>query len=249
VAEFSGGFPTVITYEYGGMTTGGYKSGIISINCDSTFQISSKDSISFSLTLDPMLEDGFYGNLSLSIDSSDSLLSLQFSGRGSVGGDGGLKGTVIFDSVPFSWLKPGYLQVPKAAYQCRQTWSGAVAGLSGAGMEEDGGGSGIDTTFDSLGIVILAPGVSFSDVQQITPTIPQSFTIAYESNGNYLNTTFPSMLSNGTIAILDLLGRTAAIFPVPIGTESLQLPMAALPPGCYFARLGDQAAKFVVPPR
>jgi hypothetical protein len=51
------------------------------------------------------------------------------------------------------------------------------------------------------------------------------------------------------IEIYDFLGRTLAVIQIPTGTESIVMPMALLHPGFYFARLGDQVAKFVVPPR
>jgi len=52
-----------------------------------------------------------------------------------------------------------------------------------------------------------------------------------------------------TLEIYDLLGRNAATVEVPIGAEFVELPTTFLIPGCYFARLGDQVAKFVVAPR
>ncbi len=52
-----------------------------------------------------------------------------------------------------------------------------------------------------------------------------------------------------SIEVFDLLGRSVQTIPPPGGVRSLEISTAALSPGCYFARLGDQVAKFVVPPR
>ena len=48
------------------------------------------------------------------------------------------------------------------------------------------------------------------------------------------------------LQLVDFLGRTQNIL-IPAGIS--RLPSLLLPPGCYFARLGDRVAKFVVPPR
>jgi hypothetical protein len=51
------------------------------------------------------------------------------------------------------------------------------------------------------------------------------------------------------LTILDLLGRVVITRLLTSDENSLQIPNAMLPPGYYFARLGDEVAKFVVPPR
>lgn len=61
--------------------------------------------------------------------------------------------------------------------------------------------------------------------------------------------TFPLSEYPSVLKIYDFLGRTIEVVPIPISTAYLELPTASLSPGCYFARLGDQVAKFVVPPR
>ena len=61
--------------------------------------------------------------------------------------------------------------------------------------------------------------------------------------------TFPVSEYPSTLKIYDLLGRIAAVVSIPISTDYLELPTASLSPGCYFARLDNQVAKFVVPPR
>ncbi|MDP4198720.1 MAG: hypothetical protein Q8922_13870 [Bacteroidota bacterium] len=52
-----------------------------------------------------------------------------------------------------------------------------------------------------------------------------------------------------TLEILNLIGRNVGGFPIPPDCEQIQIRIADLPPGCYFARIGNQFAKFVVPPR
>jgi len=60
---------------------------------------------------------------------------------------------------------------------------------------------------------------------------------------------FNSSTTAKYLNIFNLLGTIA--FSTYVVTEETwtQVPIASLPPGCYFARLGDQVAKFVVPPR
>jgi hypothetical protein len=52
-----------------------------------------------------------------------------------------------------------------------------------------------------------------------------------------------------TIEVLDLLSRVVAVIPIRTDDLTMDATIPQLPPGCYFARLGDQVAKFVVPPR
>jgi hypothetical protein len=109
-----------------------------------------------------------------------------------------------------------------------------VGGVSDTGQEQDSIYLEI-TSLNSL--VANADAISASKLQLLWNAV---------SNGivaQFLPTNFPQ-----TLEIADLLGRMVLSMPVSIGAESLQCPLM-LPPGCYFARLGDQVAKFVVPPR
>jgi hypothetical protein len=51
------------------------------------------------------------------------------------------------------------------------------------------------------------------------------------------------------LMIFNALGRIVLSTNVGAGSGTLAISYQSLPPGCYFARLGDEVAKFVVPPR
>ncbi|HEX5317209.1 MAG TPA: hypothetical protein VFX22_11215, partial [Candidatus Kapabacteria bacterium] len=54
---------------------------------------------------------------------------------------------------------------------------------------------------------------------------------------------------NRRLEIFNTLSRKVADEVVLAGSLSLDHRISSLPPGCYFARLGDEVAKFIVPPR
>ena len=157
-------------------------------------------------------------------------------------GDVNVDGRISFDSVPYTTPTQGYIEIPKAAYKCVKNWSGEI-GADRMG-DESGNGSGSDTSFDSLAFTLVAPGVLDVRLAFVPST---SFSI--ESNGRLLNASFPISSSNRIFEIVDLLGKTVEASLVLPNIGSLQIPTASLPPGCYFARLGDAVAKFIVPPR
>jgi len=143
----------------------------------------------------------------------------------------------IFDSLPFigSW-KDG-LKIPGKVYNVQASWS----------VYDAQGKSISGTTFqeDSLYFEI---GPLYSMVSNSQTGIFPILQVAWNWGTNTISTSFPPSDSPRIIELVDLLGRTAESAPVPSGTEYAQL-LNNLPPGCYFARLGYQVAKFVVPPR
>ena len=81
-------------------------------------------------------------------------------------------------------------------------------------------------------------------------TGPETRSLAIVDQGSEsLLCTFPSSEKVRTLEIYDFLGRNSSIIPIPSNIEFIELPIASLPLGCYFARISDQVAKFVVPPR
>jgi len=51
------------------------------------------------------------------------------------------------------------------------------------------------------------------------------------------------------LRILDVAGRVRKEQTISSDSQEIKISLSQLPPGCYFARLGDQVAKFVVLPR
>ncbi len=60
---------------------------------------------------------------------------------------------------------------------------------------------------------------------------------------------FDSSPFERTLSVINLLGGTAQSVMISSGAALHQVSLNKLPPGCYFARLDDEVAKFVVPPR
>jgi hypothetical protein len=98
---------------------------------------------------------------------------------------------------------------------------------------------------DSLHIEISPFNASVSSSQSSNLS---GLLLMWNSSTNSISANFPLSDSPRILEISDLLGPSEASVEVSTGIESLQLSNN-LPPGCYFARLGDQVAKFVVPPR
>jgi hypothetical protein len=123
-----------------------------------------------------------------------------------------------------------------AQYNCNchnQWWSGSC---------DDSG-----KVMDSITIEIIPDG--YLSVSQLG-TLSEARPLAIVGQGTEsVLCTFSSSENIRMLEIYDLLGRNSAIIPIPSGAEYFQFPIVSLPPGCYFARLGDQVAKFVVPPR
>jgi hypothetical protein len=110
----------------------------------------------------------------------------------------------------------------------------------------NGNGSGSDTTIDSLEITILAPGVS---AVQTTSESKTKFTVAYNSNDYNIEVLIPVSVHSQTIEFFNLLGQAVDSMKIDLNSARNELPASSLSPGLYFARLSDQVAKFIVPPR
>jgi hypothetical protein len=111
----------------------------------------------------------------------------------------------------------------------------------------NGGCRDTKLVIDTISIEIVPNG--YLSVSQ-TATIPETRSIEIldqgieSSLGIFATSEYPR-----TLELYDLLGRNVALIQIPSSTEFIELPIASLPPGCYFAQLGDQVAKFVVPPK
>jgi hypothetical protein len=100
---------------------------------------------------------------------------------------------------------------------------------------------------DTITIEIVPNG--YLSVSQSTSILgTRSFAIQDQGSESLL-ATFAPYENPRSLEIYDLLGRIAALISIPSNAEFIELLAESFPPGCYFARLGNQVAKFVVPPR
>jgi hypothetical protein len=149
--------------------------------------------------------------------------------------------TILFDSIPWKGnaneLIKGYFPAHYTVnlFTFGEYGGGTYTGYSdSAGMEED-----------SLYIEI---NPSSSGVHSSQSVVASELHLLWSNTSNALSVILPLSYQSSTLEICDFLGRATMSITVPGGAESLELPNN-LSPGCYFARLGDQVAKFVVPPR
>jgi hypothetical protein len=97
------------------------------------------------------------------------------------------------------------------------------------------------TQVDTLSIKIVPN--AYSAVSEDSAARPFS---VLDNESRFVLCSFALPQRSDAIQIFDLLGRVTTL-PINVGNNTTSL--SSLPPGCYFARLGNQVAKFVVPPR
>jgi hypothetical protein len=100
---------------------------------------------------------------------------------------------------------------------------------------------------DTISIEIIPN--SYLDVTEARPSQENSAISIREQGSDLFVRVSDIRTDTHTLEIYDLLGRNATKVDIPSAAEFVELPTAPLPPGLYFARLGNQVAKFVVPPR
>ncbi|MDP4198719.1 MAG: hypothetical protein Q8922_13865 [Bacteroidota bacterium] len=104
------------------------------------------------------------------------------------------------------------------------------------------------TPTDSLGLeIITTPGSA--DVNAAIAAPNQSLAVWSDVVGNSLQVLLPSSATAEELDLIDMMGRTVLRLRVPPGNSELDVSLAQIPSGCYFARMGTQVAKFVVPLR
>ena len=145
-----------------------------------------------------------------------------------------------FGSLPYS-MEASSLVVTPTLYRDSIVADAMVSVQTDSGTEF-GAWSKRTISTDSIGIVITS-AVGSVAVHEPSPEASllrvdfTSFTIL-----------FPRLNKVESLVLCDAAGRVIEAFPVLPQTESIPL-RTALAPGLYFARLGDQVAKFVVPGR
>jgi len=66
--------------------------------------------------------------------------------------------------------------------------------------------------------------------------------------GSGLVARFTTKSISEPLQIFDMIGQPVLKMPVESGMKDMILSSQSLPPGCYFARLGNEVVKFVVMP-
>ncbi len=155
--------------------------------------------------------------------------------------------TMSVDSLPFVRRSSMLIEVIQGVYSCHYHVSGYsyfTIPRPGQGFAEftDRGDSIAPDTI-SLSITRIASNA----LVLAKPLDPQRLTLSPKNQ--FIEATFESADDERSMVLTDLLGIKMASFNILPGSSHELFPASQLPPGCYFARLGDQIAKFVVPPR
>ena len=148
---------------------------------------------------------------------------------------------VSFDSLPYA-DSSGHLQA-SGLFPCSYQFNAWVRDRVGRyGGQCSNNGRAVDSlTFE------VTPSADLR-VASSACFIARSFYMIFDQDISSIMALFAPSTSSRTIDIYDLLCRNASTIFVPPSIESIRVPLS-LPPGIYFARLGNQLAKFVVPPR
>lgn len=109
--------------------------------------------------------------------------------------------------------------------------------------------SGSDSGETSAPIILNFPAPVPSLVSMSVISEQEKFVVSYFDVTKSLLSSFTPSDRTRELTLFDQLGVVRAKFDIPSRVNNERISATNLPPGCYFARLGDQVAKFVVPPR
>ncbi len=179
--------------------------------------------------------------LAFSIDSADTdIVGLTISKREDVhvnDGDGYVELSIRFPKIPFHYVDK-VLELTPRRFEC----SAFVSSFCSYGMYNpcSGSCSTYDTLMDSVFFEITSSSDAVAD-----PSQGNDFFRVTSMDGREVFS-YNAALFERELRVFNLLGVTA--FNIPVYSGQI-LTESDLPPGCYFARLGGEVAKFVVPPR
>ncbi len=246
--------PTIVTPHHGSQYAGNGFSAKLPLNLDLMLSVSETTSTNYDTIRYGFYPDPMYLTIQFFVDSSKGLLRDMLIKYDTIEWiDGSQVGesytydweyTLLFDSISF-FNTGRALVLPDTVYHGWARWE-CVYHHDVDLSSEAGVGSVSEWVEDSLYLVL---STSTSAVANALPIVSLPLNIAWNSWLNSIRASFSPSDSPRMLEITDLVGRTATSIPVSSGNESIELPSALLSPGCYFARLGDQVAKFVVPPR
>ncbi len=189
----------------------------------------------------------------LDIDSINNLIinltlvngDYHYSQFGPGGVDGGDNIEVQFSPIPFT-RTGNIISVSPGLYPCKYDFGAIRQGATPTGSEVtqwNGSCNDSGSTMDSVYLEIYPASAEVLTVPDLN--IPLHVT----SNGVNEMFSFNSSSIGRNLEVMDMLGRIVFSTSLAPSETWHEVPLEQLPPGCYFARLGDQVAKFVVPPR
>ncbi len=236
------GFITMVANIHDSIWYGPYYSGSIDLRIDTSIVIPMDDSINIRIGK---------SDVECFIDSSAGLLrNLAFLCQGSVGGTTGSAGeagsglwqdTIKIDSSAFSRAGSAIIVSP-SVIEGTYSWEAYWTSDPFLYPKEGGGEFGNGAQEDTLSME-LSPAVS--SVFSAKTLEPQEFSIAMDGEGFCIATFSPKPMER-QLDLVSLLGSKMISIPIYSECSSMQLPEAILPPGLYFARLGNEIAKFIV---
>jgi hypothetical protein len=149
--------------------------------------------------------------------------------------------SVVFDTIPYIKDGDGDLIIPNTISKARVVYSAQYSASDGnAGIyNEFGSTSGVLTQTDTLNLRI-----SRHLLNRVASSTSSSDNFIF-----YINNVLHFLKANNTLTdaylqICDIVGNRK-FYPIHPTNPNIRL---SLPPGCYFARLGTEVAKFVVTP-
>lgn len=143
---------------------------------------------------------------------------------------------IYFDSIPYR-DSSGSL-IAQGVFTCSVEDS-VIAFGSSLHWDCDGSCTETGTALDTLALKIIPISSAVSN-----STAKPHFKLSL--NGEQVTCGFQISNETRRLELSDLLGRTQAIL-IPPGISSLHI--TSLPHGCYFARLGNEVGKFIIPSR
>ncbi len=236
-------FTTAGYDHHGNQINGVYNEGAIPLRIDTSIIVPSKDSVSVNL-------NSFnQGELMISffIDSSEMLIgNLDFE-TSEIKTDTDIYGPgstqriykVTIDSVRFT-LEGSSVVVLATIVEGEYAWN-VFYGSNTPFYMETGGCNSSGTQIDTLSME-LSPVNSL--VSSPKASGAQGFSIMPDNKGFY-EATFNPTPTERELDVMNLLGSKVISLPVCSESSSIRLPME-IPTGFYFARLGNEVAKFVV---
>jgi hypothetical protein len=156
--------------------------------------------------------------------------------------DGGELVQVHFDSIPYLREANGIIHLDG-----KYTAYVSFGSFREFGLHQwsySGGCNENDTVMDSVRLQIIPASIA-----SVLVVANKGTQLSIRIIGLNLLASFEPSAVVQRLEVTNLLGTI--VFDLQIESDELnfEIPGTSLPPGCYFARLGDQVAKFVVPPR
>jgi hypothetical protein len=155
--------------------------------------------------------------------------------------DGGEFIAIRFDSIPYVQDSVGDI-FARGLYRAKVTFR-SNRHLGMRDWMYNGSCSKYDTVFDSVSIQIIP---SSSLAVNSETGLNRQFSVRFVGSSMMITCDLGPIAR--PLEIIDAMGRCSCPLTIPAGQSSVNIENE-LSPGLYFARLGNQVAKFVVPPR